>query len=78
MPGYRVPQVLAGQTVWRDGNLVIKILPIQLELSRLAVIVSKRFLPLAVRRNRLRRQLLALIDPKKISPGFDVVVLVKR
>lgn len=46
--------------------------------SRLAVIVSKRNLAKAVGRNRLKRRLLALIDPAKISPGFDVVILIRR
>lgn len=78
LPGYRLPAVLGGQTVVADGHLVIRALPNQLRRGRLAVVISGRFLSLATRRNRLRRRLLALIDPAKIAPGFDIVVLVKR
>ena len=77
LPGYRLPQVLAGQVIFRDANLVVKILPNQLKLSRVAVIISAKALPKATRRNRLKRQLLAVIDPSKITPGFDIVVLVR-
>lgn len=78
LPGYRLPQVLAGRTIFREGNLVIKTFLNQLGYGRLAVVISGKWLPLATRRNRLRRQLLAIIDPAKITPGFDVVVLVKK
>ena len=78
LPGYRLPQVLGGQAIFREPNLVIKALPNQLKLSRAAVVISSGFLAKAVGRNRLRRQLLAVIDPTKITPGFDVVVLVRR
>lgn len=78
LPGYRVSQVLGGQTIYREPDLVIKILPNQLKLSRMAVVISARFFPRAVDRNRLKRQLLAIIDPTKITPGFDIVVLVRK
>ena len=78
LPGYRLAQGLGGTTIFRDANLVIKTFPNQLGLSRLAVIISSRFLPQAVRRNRLKRQLLAVIDPLKVTSGFDVAVLVKK
>lgn len=57
---------------------MVKALPNQLDYGRLAVVISSRLLPLATRRNRLRRQLVALVDPAKIAPGFDFVVLVKK
>jgi len=78
LSGQRIPLVLAGKVIYRDANLVIKALPNQLARARLGVIVSARFLPLAVKRNRLKRQLLAIINPQKITPGFDVVVMIKK
>jgi len=78
LPGYRVSQVLGGQTIYRESDLVIKILPNQLKLSRMAVVIPAKSFPRAVDRNRLKRQLLAIIDPTKITPGFDIVVLVRR
>lgn len=78
LPGYCLPQVLGGQTIFNEANLVIKVLPNQLKFGRVAVVISAKFLPLAVKRNRLKRQLTAVIDPAKIAPGFDFVVLVRR
>lgn len=78
LPGYRLPQVLGGRTIFRESDLVIKVLPNQLKLSRTAVVIAAKSFPKATRRNRLKRQLLAVIDPEKISPGFDIVVLVRR
>lgn len=78
LPGNRLPAVLRGRTVVADGHLVIRALPNQLPHSRLAAVISGRFLRLATRRNRLKRRLLALINPGEITPGFDIVVMVKR
>ncbi len=78
LPGYRLPQVLGGRIIFQEPDLVVKILPNRLKLSRLAVVISARSFPLAVRRNHLKRQLLAIIDPTKITPGWDIVVLVRR
>jgi ribonuclease P protein component len=78
VPGYRIAPVLAGKTIFSEAGLLIKAAPNNLEYSRLSVVVSGKFLNLATQRNRLRRQLVAVIDPDKISPGFDVVVLVRK
>ena len=78
LPGFCLPQVLKGQTVFLDPDLVIKAVPNGLLICRLAVVVSKRNLVKAVGRNRLRRRLLAVIDPKNLPSGFDVVVLVRK
>ena len=78
LPGSRLPQVLGGRTIFQEPDLVIKVLPNQLKLSRLAVVISAKAFPKATARNRLKRQLLAIIDPKKIAPGWNIVVLVRR
>ena len=78
LPGPRLPQVLGGQEIFRDTQLLIKTLPNGLSFSRLGVIIPNRVIAKAVGRNRLKRQLLAVVDPAKITPGFDVVVLVRR
>lgn len=58
--------------------MVIKTLVNRLNFSRIGVIVSGRFVRGAAARNRLRRQLLAVIDPETVTPGFDIVVLLKK
>ena len=78
VPGYRTRQVLGGQVVASEPELMIRALPNQLSFGRAAVIVPARVLAKAVARNRLRRQLIALIEPHQITPGFDVVVLVRK
>jgi len=78
LPGPRLPQVLGGRTIFREPDLVVKVAPNQLQLSRTAVVVSSKAFPKATNRNRLRRQLLAVIDPTKITPGWDIVVLVRQ
>ncbi len=71
-------KALKGREIYGDADLVIKVLPNNLSLSRVAVVIPKRVLAKAVKRNRLKRQLLAVIKSAKIAPGFDVVVLVRR
>lgn len=77
LPGSVVPQVLKGKTIYSQEGLVIKFAPNGLNHGRLAVIVSAKKIVKAVKRNRLRRQLLAVVAPDKISPGHDLVVLVR-
>lgn len=78
LPGPRLPQVLRGRDLFADADLVIKTQPNRLALSRWAIIVPKRVQTKATTRNRLKRRLLAVIDPAKIIPGLDIVVLVRR
>ena len=78
LPGQALPQILTAGAVFSDSELVIKARANGLALTRWAIIIPKRVLALAVRRNRLKRRLLAVIDPAKITPGWDVAVLIKK
>ncbi len=63
----------------QDGFLVVRAKPNQQKLSRFGFIISSRAAKKAVVRNRLKRQLSEIIrsNLKKITTGFDVVLMVK-
>jgi len=58
----------------------LKCLANQLPLSRFGLIVSSKISKKATVRNRLKRQIRAIIrlDLKKIKPGYDLVISVKQ
>lgn len=78
LPGQALPQTLTAGVIFSDSELVIRARANGLSLTRWAIIIPKRALALAVRRNRLKRRLLAAINPVKTTPGWDVAVLIKK
>lgn len=62
------------------GRLVAKSLPNNLKTARFAVVVSKKVSPLAVVRNRLRRQVMGAIEANlaQIDPGRDWTFILKK
>jgi ribonuclease P protein component len=64
--------------VTRAGTLLIRTAPNHLEVTRLAVVVSKKVSKSAARRNRLRRQVREAwraLSPSQVQ-GLDVIVTV--
>ncbi|OIN89299.1 hypothetical protein COW80_02570 [Candidatus Beckwithbacteria bacterium CG22_combo_CG10-13_8_21_14_all_01_47_9] len=78
LPGYFLPRTLTGRIIFFDNDLIIRARANNLTFTRWAIIVPKRVFAKAVKRNRLKRRLLAAIDPAKITPGWDVAVLIKK
>ncbi len=78
LPGSQIRRVLGGKRVFSEGSLVIKVIPNELNFSRLGVLVSAKFLPKAVQRNRLRRQLYSLVDMGQVTSGFDIAVIISK
>jgi len=60
--------------------IMIKMRPNRLPLSRFAVVVGTKISKRAVVRNRLRRQISAVVEKhlSQIAPGFDVVFMPKK
>lgn len=60
-------------------NIYLRTRQTNLPTSRAAVVVSKKISKRAVVRNRIRRRLSEILRLEwvKISPGFDIIVLVK-
>lgn len=80
LPGSFFPSVLRQGRRYSNQFFALRILPLKSQdPSRFAVVVSAKKLPLAVDRNRLRRQLYHLIYSrlKLIKPGFSVIILVQ-
>jgi ribonuclease P protein component len=65
-----------GRTFY-TGGLRLKLIPNNLEFSRLAVVVGTRVSKKATRRNRLRRQLREIIRLQlgQIKSGYDLIFL---
>jgi len=63
----------------QDDFLVVRFLPNHLPLSRFGLVASTKVSKKAVDRNRLRRQLSESIrlNLKRITPGWDLVIIVK-
>jgi len=72
-----IGKVLKQGKKFTENFLIIKTLPNDLEETRFAFIISKKFSKKAVVRNRIRRQVSEVIKDnlKAIKEGIDVVVL---
>jgi len=60
-------------------NFIMKAVPNNEDASRFAFMVSKKVSKRAVDRNRIRRQIRELIrlNLENITPGFDILIIVK-
>jgi ribonuclease P protein component len=61
---------------WASNAVVLKAKPNGLEFSRYGFSVSKR-VGKAVVRNRVKRRLREIMRMKKLSPGFDMVIVAR-
>lgn len=62
---------------YRTGKeLVIRILPNELEISRYGITVS-RHVGKAVVRNKIKRRLREILRKIKLLPGFDIVIIAR-
>ena len=61
---------------WRDGLVVMKVLPNGLTLCRYGLSVSKR-VGKAVTRNRVKRLLREILRLKPLEPGWDIVFIAR-
>jgi|YNPNPStandDraft_1061719.scaffolds.fasta_scaffold227137_1 ribonuclease P protein component len=61
---------------WRNGALTVNLLPNSLEHNRFGVVVSRR-VGKAVSRNRIKRQLRAVLQYwiPKLRTGYDIIVV---
>lgn len=75
----KVQYLLRKGNYFSNSYLGIKCLPNKVQIHRFSVIISKKTLPTAVDRNRLRRQLYELIrlNPLNLSNHFDCLIVVK-
>jgi ribonuclease P protein component len=73
-----IRRALSGSTIFSEGNLAVKAVANGLEISRLGVLVSAKFITKATARNRLRRQLYALVDMAQVTQGWDILVMVRK
>lgn len=79
LPGFYFPQVSRQGQRFSNQFFSLRVLSLKpSQPSRFGVVVSAKKLPLAVDRNRLRRQLYHLIFSKisLIKPGLAVIILV--
>jgi len=60
----------------QEGCLFLKMAKNDLGYSRFAFIVSQKVSKSAVKRNKIRRQLVEIIAKREVKPGLDVVVVV--
>jgi ribonuclease P protein component len=62
-----------------NGPLLLLARKNQLSLSRIGLVLSKKHIPLAVQRNRVKRLLReSFRRHQKDLPGFDIVILARR
>ena len=59
-----------------NKNLVIRVLPNNLEISRYGIMVSRR-VGKAVVRNRIKRTIREIIRKETLQPGYDVVLIAR-
>ena len=61
---------------WANKELVIRVLPNNLEISRFGITVSKR-VGKAVVRNRIKRLIRETIRKISLNPGYDIVFIAR-
>ena len=70
------------ESIYNSGNyranrdLVIRVLPNNLDFSRYGITVSRR-VGKAVVRNRVKRRLREIIRQRTVPPGFDIVFITR-
>ena len=68
--------VYQGGTYRTGKELVIRILPNGLDISRYGITVSRR-VGKAVARNRIKRRLREILRKLTLEPGFDIVIIAR-
>jgi ribonuclease P protein component len=63
-----------------NGEFTIRFLPNRFSFPRFAVVILKKHIKKAVKRNKFRRQLQEIVrlSFEKVRPGFDIVVLSRK
>ena len=61
---------------WANKNLVIRVLPNNLEISRFGITVSRR-VGKAVVRNRIKRLIRETVRKIPFNPGYDIVFIAR-
>lgn len=78
LSGRLVAKIHAKGQLFKRQNLTIKSLPNSINHPRLAVVVPKKVDNRATKRNRLKRQIISLVETevRKSNLGVDLLVLV--
>ena len=68
--------VYAGGRTWADRNVVFKVMPNALDISRYGFTVSRR-VGKAVVRNRVKRRLREIVRQARLKPGWDFIIIAR-
>jgi ribonuclease P protein component len=62
------------------GKIILKVIKNDLPLTRVGLSVGLKYSPLAVRRNKLKRQLRSVFQRllPEIGTGFDIIVIIQK
>jgi ribonuclease P protein component len=65
------------EKIFKKGGFLIRISKNNLEIPRFAVVIPKKQVKNAVRRNLIKRQIISLLKKSKITKNIDLVVYLK-